>query len=167
MTISTNGSRQNKVSYRLDGGNNVDEYTNVNAPFPFPDALQEFSVQTSNYSAEYGQNSGAVVNIITKSGTNNLHGNAFGFCETPFSTPAISSPLSTFSQNGVLTPTKDKRARSNQAQPVWRHFRRTHHPQPHVFLLRSPVHPLPQCGKPLELDRTHHGLEHDPCIRAG
>ena len=68
-----------QISYRLDGGNNVDEYTNVNAPFPFPDALQEFSVQTSNYSAEYGQNSGGVVNIITKSGTNDLHGDGFGF----------------------------------------------------------------------------------------
>src|SRR5260370_3652684 len=79
VTISTNGSRQNNISYRLDGGNNVDEYTNVNAPFPFPDALQEFSVQTSNYNAEYGQNSCAVVNVITKSGANALHGNAFGF----------------------------------------------------------------------------------------
>ena len=79
VTISTNGSRANSISYRLDGGNNVDEYTNVNAPFPFPDALQEFSVQTSNYSAEYGQNSGGVVNIITKSGSNELHGDAFGF----------------------------------------------------------------------------------------
>jgi hypothetical protein len=48
-------------------GNNVDEYTNVNAPFPMPDALQEFSVQTSNYNAEYGQNADGVVNIITKS----------------------------------------------------------------------------------------------------
>jgi hypothetical protein len=79
VTISTNGSRNSQVSYRLDGGNNVDEYTNVNAPFPFPDALQEFSVQTSNYNAEYGQNAGGVVNIITKSGTNDLHGDAFGF----------------------------------------------------------------------------------------
>ena len=79
VTISTNGSRNSQISYRLDGGNNVDEYTNVNAPFPFPDAVQEFSVQTSNYSAEYGQNAGGVVNIITKSGTNQLHGDAFGF----------------------------------------------------------------------------------------
>ncbi len=79
VTISTNGSRQSNISYRLDGANNVDEYTNVNAPFPFPDALQEFSVQTSNYSAEYGMNSGGVVNIITRSGTNELHGAAFGF----------------------------------------------------------------------------------------
>src|SRR5205809_583158 len=79
VVISTNGSRQNQISYQLDGGNNVDEYTNVNQPFPFPDALQEFSVQTSNYSAEYGQNAGGVVNIVTKSGTNQVHGNVFEF----------------------------------------------------------------------------------------
>jgi len=79
VTISANGSRQNQISYMLDGGNNVDEYTNVNAPFPFPDALQEFSVQTSNYSAQYGQNAGAVVNIVTKSGTNGFHGDLFEF----------------------------------------------------------------------------------------
>ncbi len=79
VTVSANGARGNQISYRLDGGNNVDEYTNVNAPFPFPDALQEFSVQTSNYSAEYGQNAGGVVNIITKSGTNELHGDVFEF----------------------------------------------------------------------------------------
>jgi hypothetical protein len=79
VAIVTNGSRQNQVSYQLDGGNNVDEYTNVNQPFPMPDALQEFSVQTSNYSAQYGQNAGGVVNVITKSGTNEFHGNAFEF----------------------------------------------------------------------------------------
>ena len=79
VTISVNGARQNQISYQLDGGNYVDEYTNVNQPFPFPDALQEFSVQTSNYTAEFGQNAGAVVNVVTKSGTNALHGNLFEF----------------------------------------------------------------------------------------
>ena len=95
VTYSTNGTRQNMVSYQLDGGNYVDEYTNVNQPFPFPDALQEFSVQTANYSAQYGQNAGAVVNVITKSGTNDFHGDAFWFVRNPvfnaqnfFSTPA-------------------------------------------------------------------------------
>lgn len=79
VTISANGTRANQTSYLLDGGNNVDEYTNVNAPFPFPDALQEFSVQTSNYSAEYGQNAGAVVNVITKGGTSKYHGDLFEY----------------------------------------------------------------------------------------
>jgi len=79
VTISANGSRANVTNYMLDGGNNVDEYTNVNLPFPFPDALQEFSVETSNYSAQYGQNAGGVVNVVTKSGTNQLHGDAFEY----------------------------------------------------------------------------------------
>src|SRR5262249_61130888 len=52
VTISANGARQNMISYQLDGGDYVDEHTNVNQPFPMPDALQEFSGQTSNYSAE-------------------------------------------------------------------------------------------------------------------
>src|SRR5207253_8505743 len=79
LTISGNGSRQNQISYLLDGGNNLDEYTNVNQPFPFPDALQEFSVQTSKYGAEYGQNAGGVVNVVTKSGTDQFHGALFEF----------------------------------------------------------------------------------------
>src|SRR5262249_1371292 len=58
VTYAVNGARQNTISYQLDGGNYVDEYTNVNQPFPFPDALQEFSVQTTNYSAQYGENAG-------------------------------------------------------------------------------------------------------------
>jgi hypothetical protein len=79
VAISANGTRANQTNYLLDGGNNVDEYTNVNAPFPMPDAVQEFSVQTSNYSAEYGQNAGGVVNVITKSGTNKYHGDLFEY----------------------------------------------------------------------------------------
>lgn len=79
VTVSVNGSRGNQTSYNLDGASNTDQLTDINAPFPFPDALQEFSVQTSNYSAQYGQSSGAVVNIVSKSGTNGLHGDVFEF----------------------------------------------------------------------------------------
>lgn len=79
VTVTVNGSRANQTNYMLDGGNNVDEYTNVNAPFPMPDATQEFSVETSNYNAEYGQNAGGVVNVITKSGTNRFHGDLFEY----------------------------------------------------------------------------------------
>ena len=79
VTISANGTFVGQTNYMLDGGNNVDEYTNVNEPFPMPDALQEFSVETNNYSAQYGQNAGAVVNIITKSGAKQYHGDVFEF----------------------------------------------------------------------------------------
>ena len=58
--------------------------TNVNGPFPFPDALQEFSVQTSNYNAEFGQSAGAMVNIVTKSGGEHFHGDLFEFLRNGF-----------------------------------------------------------------------------------
>lgn len=79
LTIAVNGARQNQTNYNLDGGNNNDIFSNINNPFPFPDAVQEFSVQTSNYSAQFGKNAGAVVNVETKSGTQNYHGEFFGF----------------------------------------------------------------------------------------
>jgi hypothetical protein len=79
VPISANGSRSDQTNYLLDGGNNLDEYTMANGPFPFPDALQEFSVQTSNYNAEYGQSAGAVVNIVTKSGGSSFHGDLFEY----------------------------------------------------------------------------------------
>ena len=108
VVISANGARQNMVSYQLDGGNYVDEYTNVNQPFPFPDALQEFSVQTSNYGAEYGQNAGAVVNVVTKSGTNNLHGDVFEFLRNAvFNARNFFAPLTVKLPNGSIVPTRD------------------------------------------------------------
>ena len=79
QAISVNGTRGNEVSYKLDGATHMDNVTNLNAIYPNPDALAEFSVQTSNYSAQYGDAAGAVVNVVTKSGTNRLHGSAFEF----------------------------------------------------------------------------------------
>ncbi len=73
-----NGGGPGNVSYELDGGDHNDNYLNVNFPFPNPDAVQEFSVQAANMSAEYG-NSAAVVNIVTKSGTNQFHGGLYEF----------------------------------------------------------------------------------------
>jgi hypothetical protein len=100
VTYSTNGTRQNTIAYTLDGANYIDEYTNVNQPFPFPDNLQEFSVQTSNYSAQYGENAGAVVNVVTKSGTNEFHGDLFEYVRNPkfnaqnfFSTPTTKDQI--------------------------------------------------------------------------
>ena len=77
--IAVNGARPDQIGYNLDGGNNEDLMSNTNNPFPFPDALQEFSVQTNSFDAQYGQNAGAVVNVVTKSGTNQFHGDLFEF----------------------------------------------------------------------------------------
>ena len=78
-TISVAGGQANAVNWLLDGGDNNDSFTNVNLPIPFPDALQEFSVQTSSLPARYGLHPGAVVNAVTKSGTNSWHGSFFEF----------------------------------------------------------------------------------------
>ncbi len=77
--LSVNGSRQNNLKYTLDGGDNSDNLFNTNLAFPFPDAVQEFSMQTSNAGLEIGKSSAGAVNIVTKSGTNALHGDAFWF----------------------------------------------------------------------------------------
>jgi outer membrane receptor protein involved in Fe transport len=79
VAFAVNGSRQNGVYYLLDGGYNTSTYRNYSGTFPNPDAVQEFSVQRSNFSAEYANATGAVVNVVTKSGTNEFHGSAFEF----------------------------------------------------------------------------------------
>ncbi len=75
---SVSGLGTRGVNYQMDGAGHNDTYLNANLPFPNPDAVQEFSVQDENLSAQYGRG-GAVVNIVTKSGTNELHGDAFEF----------------------------------------------------------------------------------------
>jgi hypothetical protein len=77
--ISSNGAGARQNAYRLDGASNTDPYFQENQSFPFPDAIQEFSIQTSNYSAAHGGNAGAVVNVVTRSGTNDFHGGGFEY----------------------------------------------------------------------------------------
>lgn len=79
VTISVAGGQANATNYLLDGGDNNDTFSNVNLPLPFPEALQEFSVETSSLPARNGLHPGGVVNLVTKSGTNNLHGTLFEF----------------------------------------------------------------------------------------
>lgn len=77
--VSINGSRGNGTNYLLDNASNNDGYTNIAEPFPNPDAVQEVSVQTSTFDAQYGRGVGGVVNVVTKSGTNQFHGAAYDF----------------------------------------------------------------------------------------
>ena len=74
-----NGGGANGVYYLLDGVDYNDTYINTNLPFPSPDALQEFNVQTGNMSAAYGNATGGIVNAVTKSGTDQIHGDVFEF----------------------------------------------------------------------------------------
>ena len=77
--ISVNGGRNNQSYETLNGTyfNNPSRNTGLNPPPP--DAVQEFRMQTSNYSAETGRNAGAVVSVVTRAGTNDFHGAAWEF----------------------------------------------------------------------------------------
>jgi hypothetical protein len=79
QTAGVNGAGMAQVNYQLDGAGHNDTYLNVNVPFPNPDAVQEFNLQASNFTAEYGNAAGGIVNIVTRSGTNQIRGSAFEF----------------------------------------------------------------------------------------
>ena len=67
------------VNYTLDGGGNVQGLRGTGNPAPNPDAVQEFRVTTNSFNAEHGRFAGGVVQVITKSGTNEIHGSLFEF----------------------------------------------------------------------------------------
>ena len=104
VAMSVAGGLGTGVVYLLDGAMHNDPYGNDNLPIPFPDALQEFKVETSGLSAQYGMYSGASVNVVTKSGTNNFHGDAFEFNRNPVFN----------AQNFFATPTTPDRVKRNQ-----------------------------------------------------
>jgi hypothetical protein len=80
--VQVNGaldSGNGTTAFYLDGGNNITGMRNYGNPAPNPDALEEFRVETNAFAAQYGQFSGAVVTVITKSGSNKFHGGLFEF----------------------------------------------------------------------------------------
>lgn len=79
IAIAVAGGTGEGVNYMLDGVNHTDGQNYQSFVMPFPDALQEFKVESSALAAQYGYHSDAVVTAITKSGTNELHGDAFEF----------------------------------------------------------------------------------------
>src|ERR1700751_3293541 len=78
-SVSVNGGRGRAHNFSVNGGDANDTFVNAAAVQPTPDAVDEFRVITNTFDAEYGRNSGAVVNVITKSGTNSLHGNVYEY----------------------------------------------------------------------------------------
>lgn len=77
--ISISGLRPEQNSFLLDGTVNSDQYQSVVVIRPSVDAIQEFKIQTSSYSAEFGKGAGGQINVVTRSGTNQLHGTLFEF----------------------------------------------------------------------------------------
>jgi hypothetical protein len=84
LTFSINGTRPSASLYMLDGGVNMDMYNNTPAAFPNPDAVQEFTVQSTNYTAAVGGTPGAAVTVVTKSGSNAYHGEVYEFLRNDY-----------------------------------------------------------------------------------
>jgi hypothetical protein len=108
--MAVNGGTSNENTYSQDGVviNNYEAVTGVSEgqqfgsfAMPNPDAISEFKIQTSSYDASYGRNPGANVNVVTKSGTNSFHGDAFEF----FRNTALNANDWFLNREGVAKPT--------------------------------------------------------------
>src|SRR5271155_549589 len=77
--VSVNGGRGRSNNFSVNGGDANDQFVNLPTVQPSPDSIQEFRVITNTFDAEYGRNSGSVVNVVTKSGTNEWHGDVYEF----------------------------------------------------------------------------------------
>ena len=78
------GGANSALTYVLDGASHNDPLNNLGLPLPFPDALQEFKVETSALPAQYGHHGSGAVNVVTKSGSNQFHGDAFEFIRNAY-----------------------------------------------------------------------------------
>jgi hypothetical protein len=109
--VSVNGGRGRSNNFSVNGGDANDQFVNLPTVQPSPDSIEEFRVLTNTFDAEYGRNSGSVVNVVTKSGTNNIHGNVYeffrntvfnakGYCLAEVSGVACEEPKSNQNQFG-------------------------------------------------------------------
>jgi hypothetical protein len=78
-TISVAGGQANGISFIMDGATHNDPFNNLNLPTPFPDAIQEFKVETSALPARYGHHAASTVNVVTQSGSNKVTADVFEF----------------------------------------------------------------------------------------
>jgi hypothetical protein len=101
ISVSIAGGMGNTTMWRLDGGDNNDYMSNGNLPFPFPDAVSQFSVEAAGLSAQDGMHTGGMVNVVTRSGTNAFHGSAFEFIRNNYldATNFYSTKKDTLHQN--------------------------------------------------------------------
>jgi hypothetical protein len=97
-SFSISGQRPSSNSFLLDGADNIASSSNQALPFQVNDAIQEFRVTSSTANAEYGRGAGGVVSVVTRRGTNDLHGSVFGY----FANDVLNSdnPLSVYKGSG-------------------------------------------------------------------
>ncbi len=124
ISVSIAGGGGNTTLWRLDGGDNQDYMANGNLPYPFPDAVSQFSVESTDLGAQDGGHVGGMVNVVTQSGTNQYHGEAFEFI-----------------RNNYLDATNffSVDARHSPPESVWRNIWRTDQAQQDVRVCGLPT----------------------------
>ena len=123
--VSVAGGLNSGLNYKLDGADHNNPFQGSYLSMPFPDAMQEFKVETSATSAKQGGKSAGEVSLVTKSGTNEFHGDLFEFVRNGI-----------FNARNAFAPT----TRYAEAQSVRRHGRRTDYEKQAVLLRRIPGH---------------------------
>jgi hypothetical protein len=98
--VSVNGGRGRSNNFTVNGGDANDQFVNLPTVQPSPDSIQEFRVLTNTFDAEYGRNSGSIVNVVTKSGSNSFRGNMYEF----FRNKALNANAYCFSADGCPKP---------------------------------------------------------------
>ena len=121
--FNVNGSRSRQSTFFLDGNMNNSHFRNSGNEAPNPDAVEEFRLITSNFNAEFGRSSGAVVNVVTRSGTNQYHGSLFEFLRN-----------NVLNARNFFVPDRSAAA----PEPVRRQLRRTHQTRQAVLLRLLP-----------------------------
>ena len=118
-SVSVNGGRTRANNFSVNGGDANDQFVNTPTIQPTPDAVEEFRVITNTFDAEYGRNSGSVVNVITKSGRQYLP----------------REPVRIFPQHDSGFPRLSRHHQAAaQSEPVRRHLRRPHQERSHLLL---------------------------------
>jgi hypothetical protein len=104
--LSINGNRTSSINWLVDGSRNVDTGSNLTLlTTPSVDAIQEFTILTSNYAPEFGRNGGGVINVVTRQGTDEFHGNLYEFVRNDALNardPFITRPIAALSSPGHL-----------------------------------------------------------------
>ena len=122
--FSINGSRPNQSQFMLDGGNNTNLTFNGPEYSPQVEEVREFRIQTSNFSAEYANSGGGVINVVSKSGTN----------RSAWQPVRLLSQRRSGSERFLLECVRTRETRA-AIQPVWRNRRRTHPEEQNLLLL--------------------------------
>ena len=85
VAFSINGGRTTSNNWTIDGADNLDRGANLTLyTYPSPDAIAEFKTLRGQYSAEYGRNASGMIDVVTKSGTNSIHGSAYEFIRNDY-----------------------------------------------------------------------------------